>query len=52
MYTAELFIMAADPATSLEIFLNSVTISIPDDADGCVDLDAEKERLASILDAK
>ena len=48
MYTAELFIMAADPATSLEIFLNSVTISIPDDADGCVDLDAEKERLANI----
>ena len=48
MYTAELFIMAADPATSLEIFLNSVTISIPDDADGCVDLDAEKERWANI----
>ena len=48
MYTAELFIMAADPATSLEVFLNSVTISIPDDADGCVDLDAEKERLANI----
>ena len=48
MYTAELFIMAADPATSLEIFLNSVTISIPDDADGCVDLAAENERLANI----
>ena len=48
MYTAELFIMAADPATPLEVFLNSVTISIPDDADGGVDLDAEKERLANI----
>lgn len=48
MYTAELFIMAADPATSLEVFLNSVTISIPDDAGGCVDLDAEKKRLANI----
>lgn len=49
MYTtAELFAIAADPATSLEVFLNSVTISIPDDADGCVDLDAEKERLANI----
>ena len=33
MYTtAELFAIAADPATSLEVFLNSVTISIPDDA--------------------
>lgn len=49
MYTAaELFIMAADPAASREVFLNSVTLSIPDDADGCVDLDAEKERLSRI----
>ena len=51
MYTtAELFNAAADPATSREIFLNSVTLSIPDDADGCVDLDAEKARLSSIWD--
>ena len=49
MYTtAELFNAAADPATSREVFLNSVTLSIPDDADGCVDLDAEKERLSDI----
>lgn len=50
MYTAELFNMAADPAASREVFLNSVTLSIPDDADGCVDLDAEKRRLAQIWD--
>lgn len=51
MYTtAELFNAAADPATSREVFLNSVTLSIPDDADGCVDLDAEKRRLAQIWD--
>ena len=51
MYTtAELFIMAADPEASREAFLNSVTLSIPDDADGCVDLDAEKERLSIIWD--
>lgn len=49
MYTtAELFIMAADSEASREIFLNSVTLSIPDDANGCVDLDAEKERLSDI----
>ena len=49
MYTtAELFIMAADPKASREAFLNSVTLSVPDDADGCVDLDAEKERLSRI----
>ena len=49
MYTtAELFIMASDPAVSREIFLNSITLSISDDADGCVDLDAEKERLSRI----
>ena len=51
MYTtAEFFIMAADPAASREVFLNSVTLSIPDDAAGCVDLDAEKERLSNIWD--
>lgn len=51
MYTtAELFNVAADPATSREVFLNSVTLSIPDDADGCVDLDAEKARLSTIWD--
>lgn len=48
MYTAELFNMAADPETSRVAFLNNVTLSIPDDADGCVDLDAEKERLSTI----
>lgn len=49
MYTtAELFIMAADPEASREAFLNSVTLSVPDDADGCVDLDAEKKRLSRI----
>lgn len=50
MYTAELFNMAADPAASREVFLNSVTLSIPEDADGCVDLDAEKARLSTIWD--
>lgn len=49
MYTtAELFIMATDPAASREVFLNSVTLSVPDDASGCIDLDAEKERLSRI----
>lgn len=49
MYTtAELFIMATDPAASREVFLNSVTLSTSDDADGCVDLDAEKERMSRI----
>lgn len=50
MYTAELFNMATDPKTSRAAFLNTVTVSIPDDADGCVDLDAEKERLSTIWD--
>lgn len=50
MYTAELFNMAADPEASRTAFLNNVTLSIPDDADGCVDLDAEKRRLAQIWD--
>ena len=48
MYTAELFNMATDPKTSRAAFLSNVTLSIPDDADGCVDLDAEKERLSRI----
>lgn len=49
MYTtAELFAIAAGPETSRAAFLNSVTLSIPDDANGCVDLDAEKERLSTI----
>ena len=51
MYTtAELFIMATDPAASCEVFLNNVALSVPDDADGCADLDAEKERLSTIWD--
>ena len=49
MYTtADFFIMAADPATTREAFLNNVTLSVPDDAAGCVDLDAEKARLSRI----
>lgn len=50
MYTTELFIMAADPATTREAFLNNVTLSVQDDAAGCIDLDAEKARLAHIWD--
>lgn len=51
MYTtAELFTMATVPATSREVFLNNVTLSVPDDAAGCVDLDAEKTRLSTIWD--
>lgn len=48
MTNAELFIMAADPATSRDAFLNNVTLSVPDDPAGCVDLDAEKARLSRI----
>lgn len=49
MYNAaELFVMASAPKAVKEIFLNSVTLSIPDDADGCLDLDAEKKRLSTI----
>lgn len=48
MYTtAELFIMAADPATSRDAFLSNVTLSAQD-SPGCIDLDAEKERLSRI----
>lgn len=51
MYTpAELFNMAADPEASRTAFLNSITLSVPDDASGCIDLDAEKERLSVIWD--
>lgn len=49
MYSnAELFIMASDPRAVKEIFLNNVTISAEDGADGCIDMDAEKERLSVI----
>lgn len=49
MYTAaELFVMASDPKASQVAFLNNVTMTTPDDASGCVDLDAEKERLSTI----
>lgn len=49
MYTAaELFVMAEKQPKPL--FLSNVAISIPDDADGCVDLDAEKARLSTIWD--
>ena len=48
MYTAaELFVMATDPATSREAFLNNVTLSASD-VPGCIDLDAEKARLSRI----
>mgnify|MGYP002763382161 CR=1 FL=1 len=51
MYTsAELFNMAADQEASRAAFLNSITLSVPDDASGCIDLDAEKERLSVIWD--
>ena len=45
--TAELFTMAADPATSRDAFIGNVTLSAPD-APGCIDLDAEKARLSRI----
>lgn len=49
MYTkAELFTMAAEQPK--EIFVNNITLSIPDDASDCVDLDAEKKRLSNIWD--
>lgn len=49
MYTsAELFNMATDPEASMAAFLNNITLSVPDDASGCIDLDAEKERLSHI----
>ena len=49
MYTkAELFSMAAEQPK--EIFVNNITLSVPDDASDCVDLDAEKKRLSNIWD--
>lgn len=51
MYTtAELFTLSTDPATSREVFLNNITLSVPDNATGCIDLDAEKARLSTIWD--
>ena len=53
MYTtAELFAIAADPETTREVFLNNATLSTPDDAPGCIDLDAEKARLSTIWDVE
>lgn len=48
--TAELFVMASEPESSRVAFLNNVTMTIPDDASGCIDMDAEKERLSVIWD--
>ena len=49
MYSkAELFGMAAKQPK--EVFLGNVTLSIPDDSDGCADLDAETVRLSHLLD--
>jgi DNA-binding transcriptional regulator YiaG len=49
MYTkAELFLMAAEQPK--EIFVNNITLSVPDDTSDCVDLDAEKKRLSNIWD--
>ena len=51
MYTkAELFTMATDPEISRMLFLSNVTMTVPDDASDCVDLDAEKDRLSIIWD--
>ena len=33
-----------------EIFVNNITLSVPDDVSDCVDLDAEKDRLSNIWD--
>jgi DNA-binding transcriptional regulator YiaG len=47
VYTkAELFSMAAEQPK--EIFSNNITLSAPDDASDCIDLDAEKARLSRI----
>lgn len=49
MYSkAELFDMAAKQPK--EVFLGNVTLSIPDDSDGCADLDAETARLSHLWD--
>lgn len=47
MYTDfELFEMASK--SQKKVFLSNATMSIPDDADDCIDLDAEKKRLNTI----
>lgn len=46
--TAELFVMASEPEASRVAFLNNVTMTIPEDASGCIDMDAEKKRLSVI----
>ena len=46
--TAELFIMAAELASSRVAFFNYAAMTIPDDDTGCVYLDTEKERLSTI----
>ena len=46
--TAELFVMASEPEASRVAFLNNVTMTIPEDASGCIDMDAEKKRLPVI----
>lgn len=48
--TAELFVMASESEASRVAFINNVTMTIPDDASGCIDMDAEKERLSVIWD--
>lgn len=48
--TAELFAMASEPEASRVAFLNNMTVTVPDDASGCIDLYAEKERLSIIWD--
>lgn len=49
MYTkAELFLMAIEQPK--EIFTSNVTLSTPDDVDGCLDLDAETARLSHLWD--
>ena len=42
--TAELFVMASEPEASRVAFLNNVAMTIPEDASGCIDMDAEKCR--------
>lgn len=46
--TAELFVMASEPEASRVAFLNNVAMTIPEDASGCIDMDAEKKRLSVI----
>ena len=49
MYNAaELFVIASDPKAVKEVFLNNVTLSVEDDAPGCVDLDTQKAKLEDI----